>query len=649
MMLGKRFQQIKPVNAWLLLIIIIGAILRFYDYSGFSFSNDELSAINRLRFSTFRDLVEKGFYVDGHPGGIQVMLWYWVKIFGVSEASLRFPFVIFGILTVWFSYLTSRQFFGAVTGLFVSAAVAFLEFPLVYSQIARPYGSGIFFCMLMVWFWYRVVNGFQEKTETKKKRLLNLAGYTISTALCMYNHYFSFLLAGVVGITGIFLIKRERLTGYLAAGLIACLLFLPHVPITLNHLTYKGVGLWLGKPSPQWIFGHILFIFNEQLWFLILTVMVAATLALINRQRSGLYKYQTVSFLFFILPMVMGYLYSVAVNPVLQHPVLLFSFPFLLFLIFSCAGDNLKPIHSLLLAFFLTAGIYSTVGCGHYYRKQHFGEFKDVAARIAATGNRFGKNNVTNVVSTNCPYYISYYYAKQGDSARLSMTEVTADSLESLGRLVRNCGTPYFLYAWTKPSPPEADDIIMASFPYIIDEKDYGGLSSLKVFSVNKPEKGYTESRVIFFRQGLPEDKMRKSPDRNFHNSLPSGGAGLAVIDSTEEYGPALTVPASEIRATGQETVRAEASVYMFKTPTQAVFVTSLEVPGKEPLIWKGALVRNYADAGKWQKVVQTFLLPEKIDKSSVLKIYIWNKGKESLLVREMNLSVVANENASDD
>jgi hypothetical protein len=66
----------------------------------FSFTNDELSAVGRLRFDTFSELIEKGINVDGHPAGVQVFLWLWIKVFGISEISLRAPFILIGIASI---------------------------------------------------------------------------------------------------------------------------------------------------------------------------------------------------------------------------------------------------------------------------------------------------------------------------------------------------------------------------------------------------------------------------------------------------------------------------------------------------------------------------------------------------------------------
>jgi len=641
MKLPKYITKINPVYLWLAVILAVAAFMRFYHYTSFSFSNDELSAINRLRFNSFHELVEKGFYVDGHPGGVQVMLWYWIKLFGVSEASLRFPFVIFGILAVLFAFLVGRQLFGSVSGLFTAAAIAFLEFPLLYSQIARPYGSGLFFCLLNFWFWFRVVDEKMYNSGTRPARIANLAGYAVSAALCMYNHYFSFLLAAVIGLTGLFLVKRRMLAGYLLAGITACLLFLPHLYITLNHLTYKGVGLWLGKPTPAWIAEHILFIFNHQVWLMIITLLVAAVLAKLNLKRLVNNKYRIVVMLFFLLPMAIGYIYSVRVNPVLQHPVLIFSFTFLLLFLFSFGGDQYKPVHSVLLAVFLIAGVYSTAGYGNYYHKQHFGEFRDVAKQILNAGKKYGKQNVTNIISANSPYYITYYFDKQKDSAQLLMTNVTSDSLESLGKKVRNCGTPYLLYALTKPSPDEAEDIIAASYPYRLENINYGGLSKLFIYSKDRPESYSEKEKVIADRQMTFEENPMPIPQMNLSKDFAYSGACSMKVDSIIEFSPGLVIePGDTHRFTGGQKAVAEVWVWFDHKPKDAIMVLSLEAPGKEPLVWKGAVISNYASAGKWYRVLQTIIIPEKTDPKAVIKTYIWNKGRERFFVDEMKVTL---------
>ena len=51
-----------------------------------------LSALARLRYNNLIAFVKYGVKNDYHPMGVQIFLYYWVKIFGKSEASVRLAF-----------------------------------------------------------------------------------------------------------------------------------------------------------------------------------------------------------------------------------------------------------------------------------------------------------------------------------------------------------------------------------------------------------------------------------------------------------------------------------------------------------------------------------------------------------------------------
>jgi 4-amino-4-deoxy-L-arabinose transferase-like glycosyltransferase len=198
-------KRISSENILLLVILAVALLLRLYKYHDFSLSNDELSALFRVQYDSFRELVDQGFYVDGHPGGIQVLLFYWVKIFGDSPASVRLPFVFMGVGAVYFIYRTGKSWFGVTAGLLAAALLATLEFPVLYSRIARPYGSGLFVILFLTWVWSELIS---TKNKPQAWRLAVVYGF--ANALCMYNHYFSFLMAFIIGVSGLFFITVVR-------------------------------------------------------------------------------------------------------------------------------------------------------------------------------------------------------------------------------------------------------------------------------------------------------------------------------------------------------------------------------------------------------------------------------------------------------
>ena len=88
----------EHINELLLtIILLVAAILRFYNYSELSMSGDEISVLIRLQLNSLKDVIDVGVRPDGHPAGVQVLLYYWTHFFGITEACVRLPFVISGI------------------------------------------------------------------------------------------------------------------------------------------------------------------------------------------------------------------------------------------------------------------------------------------------------------------------------------------------------------------------------------------------------------------------------------------------------------------------------------------------------------------------------------------------------------------------
>lgn len=611
----------------LYLILATAAILRFYHYSTFSYANDELSALMRLRYDSFGELVAKGFYVDGHPGGVQVFLWYWLQLFGNSEAAVRFPFVIAGILSVYMVFKIGKFAFGNVSGLVAAAVMTFLQFPLLYSQIARPYGSGVLFSLFFIWFWMQLV--FQ-KEQSRKSLIIYLIGFAISASLCMYNHYFSFLFALITGLTGLFLIPRKRLPLYLMAAIFSAILFLPHLYITLNHLTYKGVGFWLGKPSPAFLFQHIYFIFDSSLYTISIILLTSLLLFLFRKGVSKLFatKLRIVFLMLFLLPVLVGYIYSILVSPVLQDSVLIFSFPCLVLALFSFGGSELTKKNTILLITFLGAGIAGTVFINKFYSKQHFGEFKDIAALSVAYDKQLHKD-MEIVISTNNPDYLKYYFEKAGQEADVNYLNINDTAgLRSLKDIAATSQKKSFLFAWTKTCPTGYEDIIKSYYPEQRYTKKYGKHSMLKVFSKEEDHKYSDNFSIIKSIELYNPDATTEIP--------------LQLMDSVKEYSNALAIDIDTLK-TGEH-YRIEASG-IFKSENSnlnALFVLSVEQDGKS-LIWTGNPLWWFMNGREKCIAINHVDFIKSANKNMKIKCYFWNQKKQKFMYQNIELTIKRN------
>lgn len=402
----------------LLLILLMGLFIRLYNYASFSLSNDELSAINRCNYHSFHDLFVQGVGIDFHPAGVQTFLYYWIKVFGNSEVSVRFPFVIFGTLAILFAYLFSRRWFGATPALFSAAAIAFLEFPIVYSQIARPYSSGLMLSLLLAYLWSIVL--FPKEKE-KKHIWLYAALLGVALALNLYNHYFSGLLAFIIGVSAIVMLNKNNLKPYLLALLLGSILFLPHIPMTLHHMSKGGLSSWLGAPDWWWPIEHIQNIFIS-FYLLGFLVMIILFLRIKNREPYLHSKTRILLFLYFLLPLAIGFFYSIYVNPVIQNSVLIFSMPFLIIWLFSFLPKELNK-NSIIALLILSI---SMIGNNHYHKQKvlDLQNFKGIAEQLM----QFDKNNQAQsklwLMDSNSPNYIQYYLKNEPSKIRFAQWKI---------------------------------------------------------------------------------------------------------------------------------------------------------------------------------------------------------------------------------
>ena len=155
--------QLKPNSKYLwqltlFLLTLTACFLRLWNLGDFSLSNDELSALSRLQYNSLSDVISIGVQkLDFHPAGIQIFLFYWIKIAQSSEFLIRLPFALSGGISVWLIYSIGKHWFSKQTGILAAILLCFLEFPLLYSQLARPYSFGLFFTLLGSYLWTQIV------------------------------------------------------------------------------------------------------------------------------------------------------------------------------------------------------------------------------------------------------------------------------------------------------------------------------------------------------------------------------------------------------------------------------------------------------------------------------------------------------------
>lgn len=613
-------------NLLLFLILLAGTWLRFHKLGDISFSNDELSALTRARFDTFHELVEKGIKVDGHPALVQTMIWFTIHHINDEVFTVRFPFAVSGIISILLIFLLAKRWFGKATGLLSAAALATLQFPLLYSQTARPYMIGLMFTLALAYFWTRLV--FDEK----KNRWIIIA-YILASAGCIYSHYFSFMLAGIIGLSGLPFLKKGNLIQYILINTIPLLLFIPSISIFQQQFGYEGIGGWLPPPDGGFLKRFFLYGFNDSMPVAIAFILMLIVPASILFSKISSTKFRILSLIWYLFPFLIGYSYSVWKAPVLQFSTLIFSFPFLLIFLFSFINEEWVSGKIVIALVFtvLALGTFSTVVEKKYYQTKHFGVFKELAEKTKEWDQKYGKDNIVKLFTLSNPAYINYYFKKLQHDPQINIyTDDEKSKYGLLSSILDSSRTKYFLYAWTNAVHAyETPELILEKYPVVI-ERDTFLNSEITLFGTGNAT---TNEKLISETDFEKENWGYETANQN--KDVAHSGLNSQKLNEQIEFSVGYKNETANLHLDKTEMIKAETWFYCTDTIRNASLVIAFLKNGEMLSYVYAPLLNFYTSKNKWTRAILFSEIPYE---NCEMRIYVWNQTKEIFYIDDISV-----------
>ncbi|MDD2634409.1 MAG: glycosyltransferase family 39 protein [Bacteroidales bacterium] len=614
----------------LILILLVATILRFYNFTEIPFTHDEFSALFRTYFNSFSDLIEYGVKVDGHPAGVQVFLYYWTKAFGEAEWVVKLPFMISGILAVFMIYKIGKLWYNETVGLIAAAFLASLQYSVMYSQIARPYGSGIFLILAMVWFWSLIV-------KNKGNFIRDIVLYVIFASLSTYNHYFSFLLAVIVAITGFFVIEKKLLLKYLIANICIALLYIPHINILVAHLRMGGVEGWLGKPDSSFFGNYLAYIFHFSYFSLgLIIALITLGIAKFRTQTFSLKRF-IIFLIWFLLPMLIGYFYSIYGNAVLQYSVLIFSFPFLFFILFGHLKDMNKYVNLIIVFCILSVNTITLI-----YGRNHYEIFYESSYKKILTDYVEYKDlhpNSPGIISSN--QKITNYYLKHLDIDKDFVFIDKELSRYELVKLISSLteNNDYLYLGCTSHIDPITVPLIMDNFSKIETQNNFFA-GTTYIFSKNGnvqqniiTEIDFSNNNAIAW-QGVDPNNIITD---NLNNSLYS-------IKDYMEWSPSYSIDFDELNISKYDFIDISTQTILGENVKDLFLVASFESNDKN-IYYTTSNFSDFiiSDTKDNQTNIHLSLKLSDINlnyDNIIIKIYVWNRGKNNFLIDDFKITI---------
>lgn len=621
-------------NWYLLFLIIAGALIRFYNLENLSLSNDELSAINRAMLPNLKELIWNGVHPDAHLIGTHILLFSVIKLFGTNVFIIRLPFALMGVASIYLIFLIGKKWFNELVGLLCATAVCFLEFTLLYSQIARPYIFGFFFVLLFL-------HGLNYFIFSDKLKWYHVFIFIVGALGAVLNHYFSFLTVLLAGIFGFALIKKEFFKYYLLSGVIVLLLFLPHLPISLDQISRKGLDSWLEKPDIYYIFKFLFYAFNNS-WIVVVTLIFALVVSLfskskINASNSSIHL-KAFSIAIFSTVFLIGYLYSIFINPVIQFSVLIFVFPFLLLFIFSFF-EYLKPIFlwTFTGVFTLVFSI-STFAEKKYYNTNQFGVFKEIAVQSILFNKLIGSNHIIQTINIVNPFYIEFYLKKMNSDLKFIDYEFKNDGsgYRKMDSLVSIAKTPFFIHAWTNVYDPyELHELIKTKY-HCYYEKNYFNSNFRVYYKCKKQNINPLFNSTNTFDKATNE---WSGNENTIQKDLGDTLNKICVVDINNSYSPNFNAKVKDVFVNNKKHMVIKADYYLVENASLNLVIEFLR--NGESYDWYGPSIQEYTNQrNEWKEITIVKKLPKNAQTHDDIKIYFWNSGNVPVKIDNVSVSI---------
>lgn len=332
----------------LILLFLIAFFIRLIALNQ-SLWLDEGTTAKVVKEYSYINILTKFSPFDFHPPLYYWTIKAWTTVFGYSEVSLRFPSVVFSLLTGWFIYKICRL--RKSLGEPVWAAAFFLLNPLIvyYSQEARMYMMATFLLTVAIYFLLR-----------KKIILFNLFN-----SLAFLTFYGSVFLT--VPLFLVFIYKKKY-----QAFIISCLFFgatcLLLSPLLLQQFIHSREALktivnWrqiLGNANLKnllliplkFSFGRISFS-PKIIYYLVSFLWSAFVFYLVIR---GSLKNKILGFLF-LFPIFLGLIFSLF-SPLLQYFRFLYLIPVMVLLISIATKKNIIYQYIIFSGFIILSFVY---------------------------------------------------------------------------------------------------------------------------------------------------------------------------------------------------------------------------------------------------------------------------------------------------
>lgn len=247
----------KDPNLILYVILAISVILRLPNLNE-SIWFDELGYATSAMLKNL-SLLWNTILLDRVAPFYRVFMFFWIRLFGDAEISIRIPSLIAGIFSIYLSYRIALKFTNRKVALLTAFLLCVSPVHIWYSQEAAPYSMLLFLFLSTIFLYYKL-------TESGSGGIWYLI-YFLSLLFTVFIHYSAFIYLFLF--IGMCLFKIDEIKRkILGLNLIVLALFLLYLFIKIRFGDFQHGAFYLRSFTPfeLWMLFFNWFIFGNSLW-----------------------------------------------------------------------------------------------------------------------------------------------------------------------------------------------------------------------------------------------------------------------------------------------------------------------------------------------------------------------------------------------
>ena len=352
-----------------------------------------------------------------NPPLYYILLHFWIKVFGASEAALRFPSLIFSFASLIILFRLGARLFNKKAGLWASVIMGLSPFQLWYAQEARNYSLALLLGLLST---YLLVIALD------KKKVGYWIGFALVSIAGVYSNYFLIFLTVSQGLylllfRGQFQCKLKHVIIFLSIGLG----FLPYIRRFSDKFFTVWSGFWINAPTLRSLsitIENFILGYNSHFWAYLAADIIAIVLlagACAGLREKALRPRISLCLAILLGPILLSFLFSRLLFPIYLDRALIIASPGLYLLLgLGIAALPKKKVAALLAASLCALLIYAGYAYYHDWMPlpypHHAGTYikKPVKPITAFIEDAFDDQDLLVLSNYSLWYSLEYYFQR---------------------------------------------------------------------------------------------------------------------------------------------------------------------------------------------------------------------------------------------